>query len=341
MILTLLAVSLNDQPLPEPITAHFDSRGGTLGRADHNTMALPDPQRHVSRVQAEIIAGSHGFVIRNVGTANPIGVAGRSVSPGESTVLAAGDEVRVGGYLLQVQARDAGPVAELSFAAPAAGLAMPAPPQLPAMAQAAVAAADAQHVWALFCRGAGVDVPPPAAGDEQRWHDLGRAMRGAVDGMLRLMAVRASTRHELRAAVTVIQARDNNPLKFSPDGKTGLEYLLQPTTAGFLDGPAAVEDAMQDLVGHAMGTVAGIRAAIDGMLERFEPQALEAKLGSKSLFDGVLPNQRKAKLWELYVRHHGTLREEAQEDFHTLFGKAFLAAYEQQIEELKRAAPRA
>jgi predicted component of type VI protein secretion system len=105
MILTLLAVSLNEQALSQPITAHFDSRGGTMGRADHNTMALPDPERHVSRMQAEIIAGSGGFLIRNVGTANPVVVSGRVVAPGESTGLAHGDEIRVGGYLLQVESR--------------------------------------------------------------------------------------------------------------------------------------------------------------------------------------------------------------------------------------------
>jgi len=32
------------------------------------------------------------------------------------------------------------------------------------------------------------------------------------------------------------------------------------------------------------------------------------------------------------------IRAEAQEDFHTLFGKAFLAAYEQQVERLRREA---
>jgi FHA domain-containing protein len=105
MILTLLAVSLNDQSLSQPITAHFDSRGGTLGRADHNTMALPDPERHVSRMQAEIIASGGAYLIRNVGTANPILVGGRAVGPGETSPLSHGDEVRIGGYLLHVESR--------------------------------------------------------------------------------------------------------------------------------------------------------------------------------------------------------------------------------------------
>jgi len=52
-----------------------------------------------------------------------------------------------------------------------------------------------------------------------------------------------------------------------------------------------------------------------------------------------VPMNRKAKLWELYLQHYEGIRDEAQEDFHALFGKAFLAAYEQQLERLRRDKP--
>jgi FHA domain-containing protein len=166
-------------------------------------------------------------------------------------------------------------------------------------------------------------------------HAIGLMLRAAVDGTLKLMAVRASTKQELRADVTMIQQRNNNPLKFAPDATAGVEQLLQAPARGFLDGPAALEEAMHDLVGHSIGTVAGMRAAIEGMLGRFDPAALEAKLSRGSMLDSLLPMNRRARLWDLYLQHHGAIREEAQEDFHTLFGKAFLAAYEQQIERLR------
>ena len=673
MTLTLLAVSLNERPLSQPITAHFDSRGGTIGRADHNTMALPDPERHVSRLQAEIVANGAAFLIRNVGAANPIVVSGRPVACGETANLAHGDEIRIGGYLLQADMRmqeaaldvtrgramlsaavaapaapptggaagleaspllpsispapavfrdplprtgsgsgsgaggnpfadllggpaaapaadpfadmfgsplgarpasvtaprppaapapplaraappapaapapaapafgglfgeaQADPFADLmpppagvlpssAALAPAAGaspssrlpddfdpfapvaaearapapaastdpfadlmpaaapssidamfgldpaapdplanfMATPAPvgsgakpatgglsadplqalfgepaaqavqhdpvqgdhlpalnaayqpprvvaamqaqpaaqvpvappyvpPPLPAApappvnpplgaapygsaatdlpltfdgsaaparpapvaaaprpaplptnpvrptpASAPVDESDAQRLWAALCQGAEIQMPLPPGAAEDRMRELGRILRSAVDGTLRLMAVRASTKHELRADVTVIQARGNNPLKFSPDAKSGLEYLLQPAMRGFLEGSAAMDDAMQDLVGHSIGTVAGMRAAIGGMLDRFGPEQLESKLTGKSVLDSVLPINRKAKLWDLYLQHHDAIREEAQEDFHNLFGKAFLAAYEQQVAQLRR-----
>ena len=146
--------------------------------------------------------------------------------------------------------------------------------------------------------------------------------------------VRATAKHELRAQVTVIRARNNNPLKFSPDARSALEQLLQPPIRGFLAGPAAITDAMQDLVGHAIGTMAGTRAALEGVLDRFTPRQLEAKLVGKSVLDTVLPMNRKAKLWELYLQHFDAIRHEAHDDFHSLFGRAFLAAYEQQLDRL-------
>ncbi|WP_284615974.1 type VI secretion system-associated FHA domain protein TagH [Aquabacterium humicola] len=668
MTLTLLAVSLNEQPLSQPITACFDASGGTIGRADHNTMALPDPERHISRLQAEIIGTGAQYLIKNVGAANPITVGNRTLVQGESTMLGNSDQVRIGGYLLQVvvDAEDSGditrgraaiaaaeptalrsnawpreastpppistprpvsapaiggladmaplsssnPFADLiggapaapavagpagfarpkpstgdtfadlmpppsgiprgsqAFGAPAAapagrlpddfdpfgapppqrpdpfaappasrgggafddlipsappssldsmfglrappanpgaaadplanfmaglppggagaGAPVPAgagglsvdplalfgssppaapasapsvanhtpdlmagfvPPQqvspprpltpkpvpstpevanpvlptrfdwqmspppppittpaarvelppaaapqssapasaldfdfgtppasaaapVPAMAPVAPAAAyvptqfaspaaapaiaaapttaasppagpspssaDIEALWRAFCEGAAIPPEMLPGLTPAMMRDVGGVMRAAIEGTLQLIAVRATTKHELRAAVTVIQARGNNPLKFSPDAATGIEQLLKPTMRGFLSGPAAMTDAMNDLVGHSIGTVAGMRAALDGMLGRFAPQQLESKLVGSSLLDSVLPMNRKAKLWELYLQHFETIRDEAQEDFHNLFGKAFLAAYEQQLERLKR-----
>jgi FHA domain-containing protein len=157
-----------------------------------------------------------------------------------------------------------------------------------------------------------------------------------VAGTLQLIAVRAVTKQELRAPVTMIQSRNNNPMKFSPDARAALEQMLQPPMRGFLPGPAAMTDAMDDLVGHSIGTIAGTRAALEGVLQKFSPQELESKLVGKSRLDEILPMMRKAKLWELYLQHFEAICGEAQDDFQNLFGKAFVGAYEQQLDRLHR-----
>ncbi|HEY1394677.1 type VI secretion system-associated FHA domain protein TagH, partial [Roseateles sp.] len=197
--------------------------------------------------------------------------------------------------------------------------------------------ADTAALWQAFCEGAGVRMAAPPQGlNPDLMRVIGSLLNASVDGALRMMAVRAATKHELRAQVTVIRSRENNPLKFSPDAQSALEQLLQPPVRGFLPGPAAMQDAMRDLVGHTIGTMAGTRAALEGVLTRFQPQALEAKLTSRSVLDSVLAMNRKAKLWELYLQHFESIRDEAQEDFHSLFGKAFLEAYEDQLERLSQ-----
>ena len=626
MTLTLRAVSLNDHPLTQPITAHFDAKGGSVGRSDHNTLALPDPERHISRQHAEISVGDSGYLIKNVGSANPIIVRGQALSRGESAPLVHHDQLRIGGYLLEVIHEEAinqeastivrgraavdartspgvarqaagsrsagvqpraapsgGPAgvpdmgAPLSSSNPFADLlgdpaAAPAPAPAPAPARAVAACAavpaqplldpfadlqpaaagvsplsaawapaelapgrallpddfdpfaspvpkasaaeatatapagaggggggggrgvfddlipgaapasidqlfglqtgerdplsdfmadltppravgssagsaagansgagadansgagaaavstdpmamfgavpkvrlphdamstpadnvpelraaflppppvsrpvppsvppwpvphpeadapseparavsplpgppptspanddawsgDPRQLWAAFCEGAGVALDPPHGVNPELMRIVGGLLHAAVAGTLQLMMVRATAKHELRAQVTMIQARNNNPLKFSPDARSALEQMLAPPMRGFLAGPAAMTDAMHDLVGHTIGTMAGTRAALEGVLDRFTPQQLEAKLVSRSMLDSLLPMNRKAKLWELYLNHFDTIRNEAHDDFHTLFGRAFLAAYEQQLDRLQREEP--
>jgi FHA domain-containing protein len=570
MPLILRAVSLNELPITQPISARFGAQGGSIGRADSNTLALPDPERRISRRQADVSLSTAGYVIKNVGSANPIIVREQSLAQGDSAPLRSGDQVRIGGYLLEVSsdgdddrtavdravdsvdpfaavvpgpqgiaAREpsalpaaspfaglgpavspANPFADLlggarsglasavsapasapvasrlpddfdpfappSPPAPAAApqlpgsvggafddlvpttergsidalfgltpstsasdplaafmagtpvaaeaasaassdpLAMfanarepiapvapsipdhtpelragfvppkpvpppgrvsppspaPSPPAAPpavanierraAASPLAARAASAQSaaqataaaprpatptarddestnppatagwseeslaVWHYLCEGAGVRLDPPPNTGPAFMRVVGMMLRSAVEGTVQQMAMRQATRQELQAQVTVIRPKNNNPLKFAPDGQSAMEQMLQPAVRGFLPGPAAMTDAMHDLLGHAIGTMAGTRAALEGVLKRFGPQELEAKLASKSVLDSVLPMNRKAKLWELYLQHYGSIRDEAQEDFHALFGRAFLAAYEQQLERLRR-----
>ncbi|MEX8496322.1 type VI secretion system-associated FHA domain protein TagH [Leptothrix ochracea] len=447
MVLILRTLRLNDQPVSQPIEARFDDNGGSIGRAEHNTLALPDPDRVISRVQAEVRCQDGQFAITNVSQANPILVAGHPLNHGESAPLHHQDLIRIGACLLEVDLPPAAepamdrtvirpfsptdPFADLLTSAPPptpirqvaqpsalfdpfeiapppakapappisslpkdvfadlsaharpgsiddlfgleshgtdpmagflAGtpappkpisplspIPVPLPPPKPveppkrrmdpppvAVSVSVVAPPGSQEpLWAAFCAGAGL-APSAAPGcTPETMQRVGSLLRSAVEGTQQLMAIRAASKYELHAQVTMIRSRNNNPLKFVPDGTAALEQLLQPPLRGFLGGEEAMNDAMNDLVGHAIGTMAGMRAALDGVLDRFAPTALEQKLGQGSVFDNLLPMSRKARLWELYLQHFQSIRSEAQDDFQALFGKAFLAAYEQQLERLR------
>lgn len=164
---------------------------------------------------------------------------------------------------------------------------------------------------------------------------IGQLLREATRGAVELLVARAALKREVRAEVTMIVAKENNPLKFSPTADVALQHLLGPPMPGFLPSAAAMRDAFNDLRAHQLGVMAGMRGALDGVLQRFDPVQLESKLEKRSSISNLLPSGRKARLWELFQELFDQLQSEAQDDFEELFGKAFLRAYEQHIDRLR------
>lgn len=134
----------------------------------------------------------------------------------------------------------------------------------------------------------------------------------------------------------MIASQANNPLKFSPTVEVALAHLLGPGVRGFMPAEAAMKDAYDDLRAHQFGVMVGMRSALAHLIARFEPSALEQKIAAKSALDALFLANRKAKLWDQFVALYATIASEAEDDFHALFGKAFVAAYETQMERLKQ-----
>lgn len=213
----------------------------------------------------------------------------------------------------------------------------PAPrPAASAQTSAAFAgSADVQALLAAFREGLGVPGLQLDALTPEMMKLVGQLLHEATRGTVELLVARAALKREIRAEVTMIVARENNPLKFSPSVDVALTHLLSPPARGFMPAAPAMRDAFDDLRAHQFGFVAGMRAALEGVLKRFDPEQLEGKLTQKSVINSLLPATRKAKLWELFQELYGQISEEAAEDFHELFGKEFLRAYEAHIDQLK------
>jgi FHA domain-containing protein len=170
---------------------------------------------------------------------------------------------------------------------------------------------------------------------------LGQLLRESTRGAVELLVARAALKREMRAEMTMIVARENNPLKFSPTVEVALQHLLGPPSPGFMPPATAVRDAFDDLRAHQLGVMAGMRAALEGVLQRFDPKQLEGKLSKRSAIDSIIPATRKARLWEAFNELFAQLQTEAQDDFDEIFGKAFLKAYEDQLDRLhNEAGPR-
>jgi FHA domain-containing protein len=220
----------------------------------------------------------------------------------------------------------------------AAPPAPPAPTPASPPAQPPQPTASDAELLRAFLAGAGVPelkLPPLSP---KLMEIFGQLLREATKGTLDLLAARAITKREMRADMTVIVAAENNPLKFSPNAEAAMSHLLSPQGRGFMTPLRAMRDAYDDLRAHQFAFVAGMRAALAGVLARFDPGTLEQRLTEKSMIDSVLPMNRKAKLWGLFEQLHSDIQREAEDDFDALFGREFLRAYEAQLARLEREA---
>ena len=193
-----------------------------------------------------------------------------------------------------------------------------------------------------FLRGAGIaaDVLPGGLTPELM-ELIGKLSATALQGAIDLLALRSLVKQEVKADVTMVVVRNNNPLKFFPDSPTVLTQMLRKKMPGFMEPLEAVDDAFHDLRGHQMGVVAGTRASMDAMIGRIAPARFEAELEAGGLLDTLLASRRPARLWHRYERQYGTLAGETQDQFKTLFGAAFLAAYEREVERFNERAAHA
>jgi len=163
----------------------------------------------------------------------------------------------------------------------------------------------------------------------------GKIMRAAVEGAMALLAARATAKKELRAEDrTMVASKDNNPLKLMSDPQEALAFLFdtKDRTGGFLDPVRAVGDAFEDLRAHEVALFAGMRAALLGAIQRFDPKTLEAELEKNA---GGLGLNRKAKLWEQFASFQQKLARDAEDDFNKVFGREFMGTYMAQVKRLK------
>ena len=188
-----------------------------------------------------------------------------------------------------------------------------------------------------FLQGAGVpDLALPKGLTPALMEELGCVMRESLRGLIDLLVARAEAKREVRADATIIVAQDNNPLKFDPDLDAVVKHLLQPRGKGFMPPLAAIRDAQESLRSHQVGFVAGMRAALETVVARFDPARLEARLTATAPTHTLLPVNHRAKLWEMYEELYGQISHEAQTDFHHLFGEEFLRAYQAKVDAQRK-----
>lgn len=180
------------------------------------------------------------------------------------------------------------------------------------------------------------DLKIPGGMTPELVRSIGQIMRESMRGTIEMLLARADMKREVRAEVTLISVGKNNPLKFSPTVEVALTHLLTPHGGAFMAPVDAVRDAHNDLRSHQFGFMAGMRAALERLIVRFNPTHVEQRLKGKGFFGFFTLSSRRARLWSLYEQLHREISEEADADFQTLFRREFRRAYEAQIDKLEQ-----
>lgn len=196
----------------------------------------------------------------------------------------------------------------------------PAPPPAPPFAPGA---RDA------FLRGLGLDPAAfPSRDPEAEMEEFGRAYRLMLEGFMHLLRKRAQEKDSARVSRTVVGAVDVNPLKFMPTADAALATMIGEGAPGFLGAEAAVTGAVRDLAQHHVDAWRGVQSALAGMIDRFDPAALEEELKAHSALTTLLAGGRRAKLWELYEERYREIARSAEQRFLGEVGADFRDAYE-------------
>jgi type VI secretion system FHA domain protein len=162
---------------------------------------------------------------------------------------------------------------------------------------------------------------------------VGKLLAVAVQGMLEVLKARAEIKSTFRVAGTLFGPAENNPLKFSANGAQALRTLFTANNQAYLDPVGAFAEGFNDIKVHQIAMMAGMRAAFDSMLQRFNPDELAERF-EKRLKRAVLNMPGKGRYWELYRDLYEEWTEDADLNFQRLFGETFAQAYEEQMRRL-------
>lgn len=303
-----LAVASYDNAAPSaPLSAVFGLERRTLGRGEENFFVLPDPSREVAREQAAVWHDGAGHRIANLSDATPLSLNGAELQRGQEAPVAPGDQIRIGLYLIY--------------------------------AQEAPVASETQALKEAFLRGAGIG-SEAISGEltPEMMEKIGKLMASSLQGTIDLLALRSLVKKEVKAEVTMVVVRNNNPLKFFTDSQNVLTQMLRKKMPGFLEPVDAVEEAYADLRAHQMGAVAGMRAGLQDLIARLRPVTPASEARAPALLDRLLPWRRQAGMWQAYAVQHAALAAESEDPSRTMFGPAFLRAYEAEVQRVNAGA---
>jgi type VI secretion system protein ImpI len=199
---------------------------------------------------------------------------------------------------------------------------------IPSPGAAADAVATAELIR-LIARGAGLpDDALAGRHPAELAEQIGALLRLATENMKQLLDARQQAKRLARSSnQTMIQALNNNPLKFAPSAEDALRIMFGPPTRSYLDAHRAFAQSFDDLKAHQVQTFSAMQHALKLLLGEFDPDVIENALTSDRGLAGVV-GSRKARLWDLYVARWQARTQSNQDGMLNAFMDYFAECYD-------------
>jgi len=130
---------------------------------------------------------------------------------------------------------------------------------------------------------------------------FGAILRITVENLMDLLQARHQAKQMVRStSQTMVQAVENNPLKFSPTAEDAIRILFGPPTRSYLDALGAFVQGFGDLKSHQIKTYMAMQHAVTRLLASIDPTILAREI------EGNRPSSfrlgsGKGKLWDAFL----------------------------------------
>ena len=166
-------------------------------------------------------------------------------------------------------------------------------------------------------------------------HQLGQLMRELVIGLTDSLHFRAEQKNKLRIPGTIIQAKNNNPLKFSAGVDEALGALNSEPSAEYQNAIHSTREAFQDIKIHQEAMLDAARIALSDFVERLDPDELEQSFDHGKKRNTFIGAANKLRYWDMYRDIFQALSQRAPGQFPQIFADEFSRAYEEEVARLE------
>jgi type VI secretion system protein ImpI len=180
----------------------------------------------------------------------------------------------------------------------------------------------------LVAKGAGLPEDTLASRDAgEVAEQLGQLMRLVSENVKQLLEARGQAKRMTRSSKqTMVQALNNNPLKFAPLDDA-LAIMLGPPSKSYLDARRALAQGFADLMTHEIKTYSAMQKALALTMAEWDPAAIEKE--AKSDFGlASLVGSRKARLWDFYAARWQACRQRHDDGMLSVFMEHFAECYD-------------